>query len=180
MKRLRSTVVAVITVGLLTGSAVGVAGRDQDPGVAVVRGHFVERSLTSHDLDLPLSGMLQRSRDWDDTGRLVMSDERMSGDITMTYSIDRWASDQVAEGDVALFWGDVRIENDGGAWVGTHVAADGQARDRVFVQKVMQLTGTGGYEGSSAILYWTSDPLARQLPDSVDGMIFPGDLPPER
>ena len=109
-----------------------------------------------------------------------MSDERISGDITLTDNVDRWESDEVAEGDVALWWGDVSIENDGGTWEGTHLAADGQARDRAFVWKVMQLTGTGGYEGLSAILYWTQDPLALQLPDSVDGIIFPGDLPPDR
>ena len=156
-----------------------VPGAEVDSTVTVVRGQYSGGSgnwVGGEYLERP-AGMIERRRDAQESGRLEMSDARLSGDATITVHIDRWRTSEVRMGDVALFWGTVVIENDGGTWEGTHLAADGQAPDRAFVQRTMQLVGSGDYEGLSAILYWTE---ALDLPDSVDGLIFSGNLPPDR
>jgi hypothetical protein len=56
--------------------------------------------------------------------------------------------------------------------------ADGQAQDRPLVNTFMELRGAGGYEGWSAILYETSD--WESGVSVVNGLVFPGDLPPDR
>ena len=157
-----------------------VPGAAADPSVSVVRGQYTWFGNGAPAEQLALDGMLERSRGTEQRGLLSMSDERLSGDVTFEYDIDRWATDEVDEGDVALFWGTALIENDGGTWEGTHLAADGQARDRPFVAPVVQLSGSGGYDGLSAVVYFTSDPLGLGLADSVDGLIFSGPLPPDR
>jgi len=112
-------------------------------------------------------------------GRIEMSDERLSGDVTFIISVDAWGETGT---ESALHWGTMVIENDGGTWEGTHFAADHHSRPWVHGQLVMLLVGSGDYEGLSAILYETviSSPGDAFAEESVDGMIFPGDLPPDR
>lgn len=113
-------------------------------------------------------------------GRMVLSDERISGNVTFTAngeilkSLDREDSGQY------LYWGTMVIENDGGTWEGTHFAADHRALSGAHAPIVMQLVGHGGYEGFSAILYRTVISDVPGHVSSVDGMIFPGNLPPDR
>jgi len=112
-------------------------------------------------------------------GRMEMSDERLSGDVTFIFNGNAWEPS-----GPYLYWGTMLIKNDGGTWEGTHLAADHHARPGVHGPIVMQLTGSGDYAGLSAILYRTvlSPPgtALTDLEESVDGMIFPGDLPPNR
>jgi hypothetical protein len=115
-------------------------------------------------------------------GRMEMSDMRLSGDVTfIQYAEGDATFESVLPPSLALFWGTMLIENDGGTWEGTHFSADHHARADAHGPLVMQFTGSGNYEGLSAILYQTviSDP-GETIEFSVDGMIFPGNLPPDR
>jgi hypothetical protein len=156
-----------------TLAATDIAAQDVDAAVSVT-GHLEDSYYWHGPPDGPGSVL--------DGGRMEMSDMRLSGDVTFI---------QYAEGDaifetalppsLALFWGTMLIENAGGTWEGTHFSADHHARADAHGPLVMQLTGSGNYEGLSAILYQTviSDP-GETIEYSVDGMIFPGDLPPDR
>jgi hypothetical protein len=120
-----------------------------------------------------------------DEGRMEMSDERLNGNVTFIHNGEVFG--ETLEGsyhDFVLYWGTMLIENDGGTWEGTHFTADHRSQPDVNGPIVMQLTGSGDYEGLSAILYRTvvSPPGTANADhmESVDGMIFPGDLPPDR
>jgi hypothetical protein len=168
------------------GGGVPGAATDGAAQVAVVSGQFESMRTTKGPQFLPkLDGMEGTMRDEEQVGRAEMSDARLTGDVTLTFNFDRWQSDQFeAEGDAAIFWGTVSIENEVGTWVGTHMAADQGAADQgevsSWVSKYMELVGTGAYEGWSAILYEseTFDPISDESTSSVNGMVFPGDLPP--
>ena len=141
----------------------------QEEGAAVsVTGNLVD----SHYWEAPTQGPGAVG-----DGQMVMSDERISGDVTFTAN-----GEILGPGDSGqyLYWGTMVIENDGGTWEGTHFAADHRALSGVHAPIVMQLVGHGGYEGFSAILYRTVISDAPGHDSSVDGMIFPGDLPPNR
>jgi hypothetical protein len=131
--------------------------------------------------DQPLNGRMQASRgrasvfDWE------LDDPRLSGSATVTQNVDRWLDE--SDNDYGIFWGTVSIENEDGSWLGTFVHSDGQtdAYDGEL-GGVLQLRGSGAYEGWSAILYeYGPNPDAVDTtPRLLNGMMFPGDLPPER
>jgi len=160
------------------GAATDGAGQE----VAVVTGQFESMRTSKGPQFLPKpDGMEGMMRDEEQVGRAEMSDARLTGDVTLTFNFDRWPYADVDVEDAAIFWGTVSIENDLGTWVGTHVTAD-QVEASSWVSKYMELVGTGAYEGLSAILYETEifDELADESTTSVNGMVFPGDLPPDR
>ncbi len=171
------------------GAATDAAVDAEDARVAVVTGHL-ETGLWQGGFggqSLPLiDGMDWRHHDMDQDGRLEMGDARLSGDVTFTLNIDGWSPDVArlpppdpSNGQgVQLWWGTMRIENDGGTWEGTHLSWEPQRYDRPYVGPVMHLTGSGDYEGMSAILYRTEGFAGVDAPERVDGIIFPGDLPP--
>jgi len=152
-----------------TVAVTGINAQDQG-AAASVTGHL----LDSHYWEAPTLGPGAI-----DEGRMDMSDERLSGNVTFTYD-----GSEAWEPNLYLYSGTMLIENDAGTWEGTHFAADHHARPGIHGPLVMQLSGHGGYEGLSAILYRTiiSD---RSVPqhekeESVDGMIYPGELPADR
>lgn len=155
------------TVVPTTLAATDIAAQEEGATVSVT-GHLLDTDYWQLPIGAPLDA------------RMVMSDERISGDVTFTANGEVLKSLDAEDGDQYLHWGTMVIENDGGTWEGTHFAADHLAQSGVHAPIVMQLVGHGDYEGFSAILYRTviSDPPGHD--SSVDGMIFPGNLPPDR
>jgi hypothetical protein len=189
---------AVAVLVLLGGTAwlTQTTGSDTPVADAVVPNTLATADITAQDQDAAVSvtGNLLDSYYWHGPrdgqgsvgeGRMEMSDVRLSGDITFIYNgeILRDTGKSVSA-EMFLYWGTMLIENDGGTWEGTHFAVDHNAQPDVYGPIVMQLTGSGDYEGLSAILYRTviSPPGTANADhmESVDGMIFPGDLPPDR
>jgi hypothetical protein len=156
------------TVVPTTLAATDIAAQKEGTAVSVT-GNL----LDSHYWEAPLRGPVG-------DGRMVMSDERISGDVTFTANGEVLKSLDAGDGDQYLYWGTMVIENNGGTWEGTHFAADHLAQSGVHAPIVMQLVGHGDYEGFSAILYRTVISDAPGHDSSVDGMIFPGNLPPDR
>ena len=75
-----------------------------------------------------------------------------------------------------ILWGTFWIENEDGAWEGTSVGTTDVSTGGEGVT-YYQLVGTGAYEGLSAVIFETEVPTG----DPVwNGVIFPGELPPER
>jgi hypothetical protein len=117
-------------------------------------------------------GIRQRVRER--TARSEMSDARLSGAVKVIDNADRFsAGPDSLLGDV--LWGTVAIENDQGTWTGTLTGtSDRSAKGRGV--SYIELVGAGAYEGLSAVLF------ERETAATLDwnGVIFSGDLPPDR
>jgi lysophospholipase L1-like esterase len=122
------------------------------------------------------NGRRQRGRDY--TGNTQMSDPRLSGDVTATDNADRLCvgdcSPETFRADI--LWGTIEIANDGGTWVGTSVGTSDKSAEGRGVT-YYELSGTGAYEGLSAVLFETETSVGEI---ALSGVIFPGELPPDR
>ena len=171
--------------------------------VSVVRGgrgdalpdftYGVDRSAPGHDCSVADRCLfLEYYRNEAFSGRAEMNDERLSGEVTMTHNVDLWGDEDAARPSVN--WGTVAIENDAGAWTGTHTSVNldvpswtkpaeptAHALEDPTVE-FWELVGSGAYEGWSAILYagrWSDD--EGEFQDApVYGAVFSGSLPPDR
>ncbi|MGD8683219.1 MAG: hypothetical protein PVG27_04680 [Chloroflexota bacterium] len=100
-----------------------------------------------------------------------MDDPRLSGDWEMTHSIDEFPQPDT-DVRVEIHWGELSITNDQGGWTGTWKSTyDGSRLPWEEVRlEYYELTGTGAYEGLSALLAPTgneteaSDPAYWRLP----------------
>jgi hypothetical protein len=109
--------------------------------------------------------------------RAFMSDERLSGNVVITDNADRFfdgsPSPERYAGDV--LWGTIEITNDSGTWTGTAVGTTDDTTASGAGVTYYELVGSGGYEGLSAVIF------EREAGGWVwSGVIFPGDLPPDR
>lgn len=105
-----------------------------------------------------------------------MNDPRVSGVHTAAnFSMDRWGD--AAGNDALVQWGDSKIVNDDGTWVGRSSGVYSAERGDLIVA---WYEGTGGYEGLS--YFFMSDSLDITAGFTsvwrVRGQIFPGDPPP--
>jgi hypothetical protein len=130
-------------------------------------------------------------------GRVETTDARLNGDVTFDTTLESipdpiipdieglaagWIADFARYG-AELFWGTVRIENDAGAWEGQLVCAPTVATHGYEDPCIIELTGTGAYEGLSAILVEQDRLDIADGSDetfALDGLIFAGNLPPDR
>jgi len=153
------------------GGDVPGAATDDPPGgeaAALVSGRFVSSDNDFESSDTFPFEQTVRQRGRENTGRSEMSDERLSGDVTVTDNGDFYLPDWED-----ILWGTISIVNDEGTWDGRLVGTS----DVLGVgSKYYELVGSGAYEGLSAVVFETeaSDEL------HWGGVIFPGELPPDR
>jgi len=113
-----------------------------------------------------------RREHWVDTSNTAeMSDPRFSGALTIEMTGERF--DDLG---TDIGWAAVRIENDAGFWEGTSVSTSDRTAETREVA-YYALVGGGAYEGLSAVVFQTEAPDDEWL---WSGIIFPGDLPPDR
>ncbi len=94
------------------------------------------------------------------------SDDRVDGSSVHTYNLDYYDSDELAY-PVSVITGTQVVTNGGGTWEGTFELLDFPGtRDE---HHVAVLTGSGDYEGLTAVLYG--------MDGTNEGVIFPGALP---
>jgi hypothetical protein len=118
-------------------------------------------------------GFRQRVREAHATSE--MSDERLSGSVTITDNADRFTVADEVIGDV--LWGTVVIENDQGTWTGTLTGtSDLSTMSGEGGVSYIELVGAGAYEGLSAIIFEREAATAKDW----NGVIFSGTLPPDR
>ena len=161
MRGIKTISISILTIGLLAGSAVGVAAQDEaatDASTPVyvtatvgepadfVSGTYSDDAMQGEQLvDIPVDA----------------SDPRLSGllDIVMNGTSDGSPDDLLAQLQ-SHAW---RLENDGGAWVGTGpsvqlIGSDGP----LMFQEAVLLVGEGGYDGLAAFVtvdYFADVPL---------------------
>ena len=132
MRGIKTTTISILALGLLAGSAVGVAAQDADPMA-------------------PSTFTMERAGDPEVTravavGPVESTDQRASGTLTQVVA---GAMVDAADGDRVRIGSDaVRLVNDGGSWVGSNrgfltFPSDGP-ETRQFLG---ELVGEGGYEG---------------------------------
>ena len=123
----------------------------------------------------PVDGLtLQRGRD--SGGQAEMSDARLSGDVVLRDNADRWCPEACSPELMSdLLWGTIEVTNDDGSWVGTSVGTTDASAGGAGVT-YYELVGAGAYDGLSAILFESETEEGFLW----NGVIFPGDLPPDR
>jgi len=183
VKGLKPTLISILAIGLLAGSAVGVAAQDEEAAAepstpAKVTGTIdAEASdLVQEPTETVVDGTLE-VRDGVFAGdRFEMDDPRLTGTANVAFNVDvHKASDFIDIGSQTLA---MRIENEAGSWSGQGTSGfHGGAtipEDEAFQLDTWLLTGADAYEGLSAYLVvdGTEDP------PTVEGVIFAGELPP--
>ena len=132
-----------------------------------------------------------------ETARAEMSDPRLNGSVTVDWTQDQYAAADIPDlegldayfvrepGGAVLKWGTLRIENDTGEWEGTvletlDVTAEVLPSGGLNVG-VVELVGAGAYDGLSAVLFMRDSNVDEtDYTVSWNGIIFPGNLPPDR
>ena len=173
MKRTRTTLITAIAIGLLTGSAIGVAAQETETEAPVeftaewAFGNAV-RTDTSEVGD---GVVMTRGGAWRPGVITSASDPRFEGEVTLVLNHDRYPSD----GALQVFNSAFSVENDEGTWRGVpHLSlrfsdAEASGRTQLFI-------GEGGYAGSYALV----DIQGRQAGEgwTLRGVIFEGEPPP--
>ena len=184
MRVIKTTTISVLTIGLLAGSAVGVAAQDEeaaaeDPtGASYFTGQLDTEGgeVTAEPVETIVDGILEGRGVVIENEAIETSDPRVTGSLSRVLNAN---IHNVGEFEQVLFetnaW---RIENDGGAWSGQGSAlihgAAGLADDERTDFDTVVLTGEGGYDGLTAYILadWTEDPPV------IEGAVFPGEAPP--
>jgi hypothetical protein len=100
-------------------------------------------------------------------GLVTADDPRIAGAITESRDGVRVVSRDPGEGEVGFSSASVRIDNDGGAWVGMLNAFGGPTG----ISEWYTLVGEGGYEGLTAVFRWDA------ASSTFEGVILPAELP---
>ena len=179
MVRDRSARVALIVGALVAFGAkvaLGQAEPDQatEASPAALRAVAVSGTSTLVGVASPgtmeVDGDVIRVRDNELVTVEASSDPRVAGRATIAVNYDAYADQSGLPGATQVRYGKMRLQNEGGAWVG-HFA--GSLANGGFVQTYW-LAGEGTYEGLSYVVTaggngntWLSQ-----------GLIFPGEIPP--
>ena len=149
MRGIKTITISILAVGLLAGSAVGVAAQDGDPLAPA----YVEFT-SGWPVDEPL--LLD--------AEVTASDPRVSGLLTVASDNDGANAELGAEGlDAKLTVYEVRLVNDGGSWTGTGQRIGGGPEIEDVPPRdvgMWTLVGAGDYEGLS--LYVSSQASGEQ------------------
>jgi hypothetical protein len=182
VKGLKPTFISILAIGLLAGSAVGVAAQDEEaaaePSTPAKVAGTIEGGgdVVQEPTETVVDGLLE-VRDFVLVGdALEMDDPRMTGSISVTFNADVHKVSDFEE--VVLQTVDMRIDNDDGSWTGqgTQLVHDGAeiAEEEAIDLGTLPMTGAGAYEGLSAYLFWDFS----EDPPTVEGVIYEGELPP--
>jgi hypothetical protein len=176
MRTWRLSLVGTVIVVLLGGLSVGVVAQEDDAeevstGLSPVTGTIIEGEQhglysTSYDADR----IRRRGAVYEDP--IEMDDARLSGTLWQTWSRDELpdSSGDFVGRNGELITGTTEITNDAGSWVGKMRGYIDPVTNQYHFQ--IDLTGTGAYEGYSALLY-AKGPSTWD----VEGLVFPGTLP---
>jgi hypothetical protein len=183
MRTIRSTTISILAVGLLAGSAVGVAAQDEEAAAgpstpAKVTGTLNQEAgdLVQEPTETVVDGVLEVRGVIAEGDRFEMDDARLTGTVTVAVNVDvHKESDFV---DVAAFSLALRLENEAGSWsgrgTGVNHGGGGIPPEEALSLDTWVLTGAGDYEGLSAYLLvdGTEDTA------TIEGVIIAGDMPP--
>ena len=174
MRTIKTTTISILAIGLLAGSAVGVAAQDEEAAGATsftgtgIGGEPIEVEMTEADLGngfTAVDGFTYRNA-WE------ASDERISGDVigVVNRIVDPSSSVPGTLPDVIMSLA-IELTNDGGSWLGE--GRGFASSDLGVVKELYTLVGQGGYEGLTAYAIIESTGPETTL----SGIILPTALP---
>lgn len=178
MKGLKTTIATVFAVGLLAGSAVGVAAQDEEPtGSTYFTGTIArDGTLVSEPSETVVDGILEGRGIVFEGESIETTDARMTGTLSRALNGNVHKVGDFEE--LVLETAAWRIENEGGSWSGQgsaliHGGAE-MSDDEATDLDTILLTGEGAYEGLTAyvIADWTEDPVV------IEGAVVVGEAPP--
>jgi hypothetical protein len=182
VRAIKSTLVSILTIGLLVGSAVGVAAQEEEQAgepskSAKVAGTLRPgEDLVQEPTQTVVEGVLEL-RGFDITGgTFELDDPRLTGSFSVATNVD---VHRVSEAiSVRLQSHLLRIENEAGSWSGTGTSVFhgglGLPEDEATLVFTVVLSGSDAYEGLSAYLVIEGP----EVPFAVEGVIFAGEMPP--
>ena len=183
MRGIKTTTISILAIGLLAGSAVGVAAQEEEAAAEPSTPTKVAGTIDSEARDLVqeptetvVDGVLEVRGLISEGDRFEMDDPRLTGTVTVAVNVDvHKVSDFVDVVAVSLALG---LENEAGSWSGQGTGVShgggGIPQEEALSLDTWVLTGAGAYEGLSAYLIvdGTDDPA------TIEGVIYEGELPP--
>jgi len=171
LKKFRTPLVTAIAIGLLAGSAFGVAAQDaevsdESMSPAVVTGRYIFNGTQTASPEYSRSddGVEHwRGDSWEGI-TVESSDPRLTGEAS--FVLDR----DIYPGGVGAGWGTTLITNENGSWTGSGPSLI-RPGDGISWAGLARMTGTGDYEGLSVVL------LDAEGNGEFEAVIFPGPLP---
>jgi hypothetical protein len=159
------------------GAAPGAATSDADLARPVeFTGHIVcGPDVRTGMTDLPPSGAdtsVVHNRGWAWQPSATISEPRLAGTYTYAYDGDDYRTKGLTSVS-SVGWGTWRIENDEGAWQGSHPNIG--FADGTYSKATTVLVGEGAYEGLTAI--WEEQHDGPACAWEVRGLIIAGDMP---
>ena len=176
MRTVRATVISILAVGLLAGSAIGVAAQDEEAAAGATSFTGSVRGGEGADIEttalpngyLAMDGFAYRNT-WES------SDERLTGDVTgvNNFVVDPDGFRASAMGGKPNIIQSLAIEltNDGGSWLGEGRGFG--STDLDIVKEMYTLVGRGGYEGLTAYVIVE----VTQGSPTLSGIVFPTAMP---
>ena len=175
MRKATTTLTTVIAIGLLAGSAVGVAAQETETEAPTEFTAFWDSNFGPPGVrsDVEEGSDPVHSRGYANHPLIIESagDPRFEGEVTLVVNHDRYRSD----GALQVFNSAFSVENDEGTWRGV---PDLSLRfsDAEVSGRIQLFIGEGGYAGSYALV----DIQGRQAGEgwTLRGVIFEGEPPP--
>ena len=123
--RLRTTTISILAIGLLAGSAVGVAAQgDSSPAFFSWTYGDGEAEFVSGEMEESVAGAMTM-RDFTQVFSIEADDGRASGLSTYAFNSDSWGdADADAPEMIDVITFSQRIVNEGGSWSGTGTLVD--------------------------------------------------------
>ena len=172
MRAIKTTTISILALGLLAGSAVGVAAQDAE-ATAEVSSFTGTGTEGLEVLDEGTFGVnadgLNEATGVVYVARFDSDDDRLTGDATITAN---WQFPDPSDGFYQQAARTYELTNEGGSWLGQSHSL-GSDDLGTFVEMAV-LSGQDGYEGLTAYLHfvWNDD-----FTTNFSGVIFPGPGP---
>jgi hypothetical protein len=164
-----------LAVGLIGAMTTGVAAQDEGSimdacttDAVPVRGEIIWGDVARDPTFIEDGAGTSHIRDFVYLSTMKADDDRLAGDTTGTVDWDFFRLDRKAPQRAGLNQGTFRIDNAEGAWEGPWTGI-GSSTDSW--RALIELTGSGAYEGFSATLFTHSGDSG-----PVTGVIYPTDL----
>ena len=173
MRKMRTALITAIAIGLLAGSAVGVAAQvEATPAVFTAEIGWAPSCTTGTTVP---DSEPERSAGWSCGPQTwTATDPRFTGSARNTWDHDVY---RLEEGVYSVTVGHMVVENDDGGWIcsyeqlETGVGISSRPIDGGYIETC---SGSGAYDGLSALLSVESS----EGQSGVKGLIFEGELPP--
>jgi hypothetical protein len=176
VRAIKATTISILAIGLLAGSAVGVAAQDGEAAAGatsftgtafgVTGGPDPEPTVTDLGSGLTAVDGFVYWNTWE------TSDERLTGDVigVVNQVVDPGSSEAGGLPDILMSEA-IEVTNDGGSWLGEGKGFG--STDLDFVKGLYTLVGQGGYEGLTAYVFFET--TGRE--PALSGIIFPTAMP---